>query len=166
MYSVKGVKPLNQKDFPGQYLVLINPEKIPHLIVVQGNKYFSLTNSESIVNENFKPYFSKLKRAKRKLLLFELKPSKIDLAAVFEQYKSVNTESITCLVPVKESLLKNSNAKFVFELIPELYEANLINSALQLNLEDELTSLGEFNLNTYSLEDIFNYIKHLNSKHD
>ncbi|MCH2234749.1 MAG: hypothetical protein MK078_10920 [Crocinitomicaceae bacterium] len=166
MYKVQEVKTLLDNEFSGQYLVLINPEKIPHLIVVKNNKYFSLTNKESIINEDFGPYLEKLKRAKRKILFIKLNDSEANLEETFRKYSSVNTDSITCLLPVKESLLKNSDAKFVFELIPELYANNLVDSVYQLNMERDLTELGDFNLNTYSLQDIFNYINHLNKRND
>ncbi|MCG8575902.1 MAG: hypothetical protein MI810_13525 [Flavobacteriales bacterium] len=165
MSKLFSVKPLNEIEADKSYLVLISPEQIPHLILVHKGRYFSLTYKESILGGDFTTYFDFLKRAGKKMLFIELKNSwQGDLEDAFNAYDSVNTYSVTCLHPVRDFLLPFSEAEFVFELVPELYSANLVENVFHLNLQNQLDELGDFKMNTYSKEAIYSYIQNLKEK--
>ena len=144
------------------YLVLINPDKIPHLVLVDQNKYFALTYKESIIGKDFEVYFESLKRAKKKVLFVELNLSLKVAREVFQKYDVAGENS--CFVPIKEVLLPTSQASFIFQLIPELYEQNLISKAHHLNLQPDLDDLGDFKMTTYSKDDIYSYIQSLKER--
>lgn len=165
MAKVKDVKQLAELNDSATYLLLISPEKIPHLAVICHGKYFSLTHKKVVMNEPFEPYFRYLKKSGRKMLFIELNLDLIDFEAYFSRYTRAGLEADTCLVPIKESVLPFSKAQFVFELIPDLYNADKIKNAFHLNLAADLTDLGDFNLSIYPKEAIFSYIESLNQKY-
>lgn len=165
MPKVKAVQSYSELQPNKCYLVLISPGKMPHIALINKGAYYSLTYKKCIAGEHFASYLSFFKRTKRALLFLELSHLVQDPALIFKRYKCVDTEKITCLTPIKETVLKESKANFVFELIPELYEANRIVGAFQLNMDELLDDLGDFNLVEYSKSAIFDYIKTLNQKY-
>ena len=163
------IKPETLADFSfsGTYLILINPERIPHLILVNNHRYFSLTNKKSIINEDFEPYLKLLLQQNRKLLIVALKKIEFEkIIEAFKRYKKVNNKTITCLFPLRDIYQSQLNLEtnFIFELIPQLAEKNLILNFSHLNLATELNEFGEFKLTTYNQQDIFNYIQELNER--
>lgn len=165
MPKVQSVQPFTHLDSKKCYLLLISPEKMPHLALVNRKGYYSLTHKKSIVGDYFDPYLAFFKRTKRRLLFLELVDIEESPASVFGEYTKVDTSKTTCLTPVKKVVLSKSEADFVYELIPELYKENRIANAYQLNMDDLLDELGDFNLVEYPKSAIFDYIKSLNEKH-
>lgn len=166
MFKIKP-EPLANYSFSGTYLILINPERIPHLILVHNHHYFSLTNKKSIVNEDFEPYLKLLLQQNRKLLIVALKKIESEkIIETFKKYKKVNSKNITCLYPLRDIYQNDlkSPVNFVFELLPQLVEKDLVLHFSQLNLTSELNEFGEFTLTTYNQQDIFNYIQELNQR--
>jgi hypothetical protein len=164
---VKIVKPLKFTGFNNEdaYLLLISPHEIPHLVLLNKGKYFSLTYKKSVIAENFDAYLEFLKKNKKKIIFFQLRAIKPDIEKAFQEFKSVNTTAVTCLIPIRNHLLPASKAKYVFELVPELYQNKEIKAAYQLNMEDVLDENGDFELNEYTVDDIFSYIKKLKDRH-
>ena len=72
MAEVKNIAKFDRIDSKSTYLVLISPEKIPHLIIVQQNKYYSLTYKKSVIAEDFDSYLKFLKKSGKKVLLLEI----------------------------------------------------------------------------------------------
>ncbi len=165
MASIKQIQQLKQIDSSKTYLVLISPETIPHLIIIYKGLYYSLTYKKAVLGEPFEAYFNFLKRTKRKLIFLELAISESDPKFIFNKFSKVDTDKITCLAPITEYTIPESKAEFVFELIPELYDADKINAAFHLNLEKKLSRYNEFDLVEYTKEAIFSYIQTLNDKH-
>lgn len=165
MPKVIGLKKLDVINPSSTYLLLISPETIPHLALVHKGAYFSLTHKKSIIGEEFQPYFNFLNRAKRKMIFIEIQNVVNDPLGAFRAYSKANKEEITCLFPVKDCLLPESKAEFIYELIPDLYLAGKVADAFHVSLEDDLTDLGDFNLSIYPKEAIFSYIESLNQKY-
>lgn len=165
MASVEQLHVFNGAEPGKTYLLLISPEKIPHLVLVSDQKYYSLTHKKSVIGEPFETYFRFLKRSGRKMIFLELDKMDKDPKTVFSAFNQANTFSVTCLNPVKECLSPQSEAQFVYELVPELYALNLIKKAYQLNMDFELDKNGDFELVEYSREAIFSYIQELNEKY-
>jgi len=160
----------NVIPFPGAeknktYLLLISPESIPHLCLIHGGLYYSLTYKECENARDFATYLHFLVRAKRKLLFVEVDQAAQNPWAVFKKYEKLAGSGLTCLQPVKESLLENSKAEFVFELVQELQKANRIKQVYHMNMEPDFKDQDFFNLREYSKESIFTYIQALNEKH-
>lgn len=148
------------------YLVLINPERIPHLVLVHQSFYYTLTYNDCIRKEPFGPYLEKLKRAGKKILMLQITHLVADPDEVFQNYQKAKDGEITCLEPIKRTLLPEINVEFVFELIPHLYENEMIVKSLGFNLENLLTNGNEFELNQYTKASIYAYISALNRNYD
>lgn len=165
MPKIIGLQKLDVFNPSSTYLLLISPEKIPHLALVYKGDYYSLTHKKAIVGEAFQPYFNFLKRANRKMVFIEIMDAINDPQTVFKSYSKADRDKTTCLFPIKDCLLPESKADFVYELIPYLYLAGKIKSAFHVNLQDNLTDLGDFNLSVYPKNAIFSYIESLNEKY-
>ncbi|MFT5823582.1 MAG: hypothetical protein ACI8ZM_004844 [Crocinitomix sp.] len=165
MPKVINLQKLDEVKPSSIYLVLISPEAIPHLALVHKGKYFSLTHKKSIIGELFQPYYNFLNRSNRKMIFIEIKGDIVDPAVMFAEYSKANMDAITCLLPIKDCLLPESKAEFVYELIPDLYLGGKISGAFHINLEEDLTDLGDFNLSVYPKKAIFSYIESLNEKY-
>lgn len=161
MAEVRHIRPLHQFDQRATYLLLIQPQKIPHLVYIQEGKYYALTYKERLIGRDFRPYLHRLLRLGKALLFLELTVRSTRLAAVFEQYSTVDTAAISCFVPIKQIVLPQSTAQMVFELVPELYENKLIRNSWHVNLSPHLNEDGHFALSTYSREALFSYIASL-----
>ena len=165
MTTIKNLKPLTGVDASATYLILISPENIPHLAIVHKGLYYSWTHKKVIISEPFKPYFNFLKRANRKMIFIALKDLNLNLESNFLRYKEIKDKTITCLLPIKDSLLPKSKADFIFELIPELYASNLIKESFYVNMKEDLNEFGDFLLSKYSKQAIYSYIESLNEKY-
>ncbi len=150
-------------DVRKSYLLLINPDQIPHLVLVIQNKYFALTYKESVLQRDFSLYFDSLKRAGKKLIFLELAKIEKNPKDVFEKYSEAG--KVSCFQPIKEILIPESPSNFIFELVPELYKQGLIKKSYHLNLGAYLDDLGDFKMSIYSKAAIYSYIESLKEKH-
>ncbi|MEX1001872.1 MAG: hypothetical protein WDZ35_07145 [Crocinitomicaceae bacterium] len=165
-------KLLNVNQFTGYqkettYLVLINPERIPHLVFLQNGRFYSLTYLGTDLNRDFLPYFKRLQKGKNKMIFIALRHEASEqlTSDIFKRYKSAGDNQFTCFSPVKDILLPNSRAEMIFELIPDLYENQKIVSVSQIGLDESVDKQGDFELSEYNKEDIFSYIQALKTKH-
>jgi len=165
MTRIKNVIDWNGIQSNSTYLLLISPEKIPHLALVSKGGYFSLTHKKSIISEPFEPYLAFLERSLKRMLFVELTINPEELEDIFKQYQQVNTENITCLFPIRQAILPESKAEFVYDLIPELEENGLVKAIYHINMRDLLSENRDFELSAYSKTAIFAYIESLNHKY-
>ncbi|MCB9222827.1 MAG: hypothetical protein R2780_10850 [Crocinitomicaceae bacterium] len=149
----------------GSFLVLVSPEKIPHLIYLQDERYYSLTYKGVELAFSFLPYLERLLRTNKKMIFLELNTKGNEPFNVFSQFEEAGYESTTCLDPIKSILLPESKARMVFEFIPELYENGMIKSAFHIGLDDLVDADNDFELNEYSREEVINYIDLLKGKY-
>lgn len=160
----------NVIPFPGAeknktYLLLISPESIPHLCIIHGGLYYSLTYKECESARDFASYLPFLVRAKRKLLFVEIDRIAENPWTIFRKYEKLAGTGFTCLQPVKETIFEKSQAEFVFELIQELQQQNRIKQVYHMNMEPDFKDQDYFSLREYSKDAIFTYIQALNEKH-
>jgi hypothetical protein len=160
----------NVLPFPGAernkaYLLLISPESIPHLCLIHGGLYYSLTYKECENAKDFATHLQFLVRAKRKMLFLELDQLAENPWNVFKKYEKLAGSGLTCLHPVKETIAPLSKAEFVFELVQDLQAANRITQVYHMNMEPDFRDQDYFTLREYSKEAIFAYIQALNEKH-
>ena len=120
---------------------------------------------KAFIEQDVRPYFDFLNRSGRVLLWVEIDQVKHDPKSCFEKYACVDTEQVTCLVPLIDCVAPKSEAQFIYELIPELSEKGRINEIFQLNGDHLLDSKGNFSLREYSKSDIFDHVQELKSKH-
>ena len=164
MSEVIDLKPFEGLEIDGTYILLVHPQTIPHLMFIHHENYFSLTHKDVEVNLPIKPLMKKLTRLNKRMVFIKIKKMDIDPIRIFSKYEKVDDQLITCLYPIKELLLPDSKAEMIFELIPELYENGLVESASQYNLTEYLDSTGNFTLNEYKKQAIFSYIEQLNKQ--
>lgn len=86
MTKIKGIRPI-QDSLTGDYLVLISPESIPHLLLVIKDTYYSLTHKKSVIGGPFQPYLKSLQRKKHQLLFFQLNADLTEIDLVFKNIK-------------------------------------------------------------------------------
>lgn len=164
MPELKNVRRLTALDSDHTFLVLISPEKIPHLVIVHANRYYSLTYRSSVIGGDFDAYLEFLRRARKKLLFVDLGVMSEDPSPFFSVYESADETSITCLQPVRDYLAPKSMAQFVYELLPELDMLGKVLGYYQLNLDNELDDSGNFEMTIYSRKLIYSYIQQLNER--
>ncbi|UKN01848.1 hypothetical protein K6119_19175 [Paracrocinitomix mangrovi] len=164
MTKIRNIKSVLPEFTSGTYLVLVNPENIPHLVLLHQGKYYSLTYEGVEVGKDFGPYFEKLKRLNKKILFVTIDGLKKDPENVFSKYLFASKEEASCLSPIKELLLEDSNANLIFELMPELYAQKMIGDTFQIGMHD-LIEDGQFNMSKYSKTDVDNYIQSLRNKY-
>ena len=164
MAEVVDLRLFQELDITKNYLVLIHPQTIPHLGLIVRGSYYSLTYKEAEIALNAVEFLKKLDRAKKKIILLEIKKDLKEAESVFGRFRSVDTSKTSCFMPVKSILMPSSDSEMIHELIPELYEAQLIGDSFQLNLENLLNKSGNFELRKYSKEMIFSYIQALKNR--
>jgi hypothetical protein len=165
MTKIKSIKE-GLVDFEsGSYLVLINPERIPHLVFLKDGRYYSLTYKGVELAFSFAPYIERLVRTKKKIIFLELTITADEPFKVFNEYIEAGHQNTTCFYPIKQLVLSDSKAEMIYQLIPDLYENNLIKSASHLGLNDLLDEDDSFVLNEYSKQDIIDYIQALKNRY-
>ncbi|MBL7900144.1 MAG: hypothetical protein JNJ99_16535 [Crocinitomicaceae bacterium] len=160
----------NVIPFPGaeknkSYLILISPESIPHLGLIHAGLYYSLTYKECENAKDFGIYLATLVKAKRKLLFIELDGLEQNPWNVFPKFEKLAGTELTCLQPVKECIMPNSKAEYVFELVRDLQNSGRVKQVYQMNMDADFKDQDHFNLREYTRDSIYTYIKALNEKH-
>ena len=149
----------------GTYLVLVEPQNIPHLVFLQDGRYYSLTYKGTELGFSFPPYLEKLIRLQKKIIFLEVEHSEQSAFQVFSDYVAAGENDQTCFYPIKQLLLPNSQANMIFELVPELYANGLIKEALHQGMSENLDESGDYQMSTYSKADILDHIANLKEKY-
>jgi hypothetical protein len=149
----------------GCYLILINPENIPHLVYLQDGRYYSLTYKGVELGFSFSPYLERLIRLKKKIVFIEVQRNSVSPFQLFSDYIAAGNENSTCFYPIKDILLPESKSEMIYELIPELYMNGLIKGATHFGMKEDLNEAGNFEMNEYSKEDILAHIADLKSNY-
>jgi hypothetical protein len=157
----------------GIYLVVIYASRIPpHIGMIAGKKYHSLTIKGHEINLSPAVLLKNIKIRKTPSLFIRIRPhstfSSDYLSELFisnvQQFSKVESKGPTCLSPVKLFFeeaydLPLTQVNYLFELVPELFNKNLIEAAFSLNLEP-----GRFVLPVYSMDKIYEEINKANKE--
>lgn len=149
----------------GSYLLLIEPQNIPHLVFLQDGRYYSLTYKGVELGFSFPPYLEKLVRLKKKIIFLQVERSVESPFLVFSDYATAGDHDQTCFYPIKQLLLPESRAEMIFQLIPELYAAGKIKDAMHFGLTSLLENNTDFNLPVYTKADVLRHIANLKEKY-
>lgn len=149
----------------GSYLLLIEPEQIPHLVFLQDGRYYSLTYKGVELGFSFPSYLEKLIRMKKQMIFLEVERADQSPFRVFSDYVAAGDNEQTCFFPIKKLLLPDSKSELIFQLIPELYAHGLIKNALHFGLSESLDDNGDFELSEYSKEDVLLHIANLKERY-
>ena len=149
----------------GSYLLLIEPQHIPHLVYLQDGRYYSLTYKGVELGFSFSPFLEKLIRLQKKMIFLEIERPTESAFQVFSDYVTAGEASQTCFFPIKQLLLPESKASLIYELIPELYANGQIKNASHFGLSAQLDENGDFEMSRYSKEDVLRHIANLKEKY-
>ncbi|MBL4624508.1 MAG: hypothetical protein JKY42_05150 [Flavobacteriales bacterium] len=158
-YIIKNIKPLNTID-NGLYLVILHANDTPpHLGLIYNRQYFSLTVKGQALDD-IEVLNKLIQRKQIKTLFFRLSDRENELSTIMEAFveKERVKGNITCLLPIKTALSHLysetiASAKFIFEVLPELYGTNDIEAVFHVNMENEVEN-GSFAFSKYSMRDI------------
>ncbi|MEX1188065.1 MAG: hypothetical protein WED33_02335 [Bacteroidia bacterium] len=149
-----------KRDNLAFYLLLINVNQVaPHLALVLGNNYFSLSVKGISNAVSFDSKLESMKRKKLPLVLFKLQKNVPEdglfriITYHFSKLSPLKGDGITCLHPIKASLEEiykfESGAEVVADLLLELEKLSIIDSVESINLKEDI-----FTLKPYQLEDV------------
>lgn len=150
------------------YLLILNALRTPpHLAFICNGLFYSL----SVFGTDYKiPYETILKTIEIKhtpTLFFELnvpENTEVIIEKTFSNLQSIEVEK-SCFAPIKKVISHifnlNTEANYIFELLPYLFENKHINSIFSKNLILENNTFG---LKKYSFEDINMAIKELRNR--
>ncbi len=152
------------------YLVLQNVNRIPpHIGLVVNNHYYSTAVSGIKTKMNLETVLKNIQQKNIECLFIELENITVEdesVIGVFENYGLLDKPEKSCLFPVisvlKKAFQYDFRSEFVFDLIPELQQQNLIKSYHSLHLSTVFPH--SFRLNRYSRTEINFCIDQLNQK--
>ena len=166
---LKDIVPCRKADLmSGFHLILFHVNRVPpHLGIVYRQKYYSLTASECQIGIDFDPIWRLIRSKKIETIVIKIDsaPSQEFISAAYQSYEVAKPNQYTCLSPIKDYFneyhhISPEGIQFVFDLIPKLYESNLIDEVRQINLTSESNQFS-FELLTYTMSEIYSRIQEL-----
>tara|TARA_B100000809_G_scaffold265523_1_gene324621 strand:- start:5282 stop:5821 length:540 start_codon:yes stop_codon:yes gene_type:complete len=156
----------------GTFLFIYRASRIPpHIGIITNGLLYDITSVGPNIDLAVSDFYKTAVKRKTEVLFVELnlpeaETNKIISEKVNKHWKVTATTS--CLAPVKEFLfemckIELEKATFLFDLLPVLDEANLIDGVFELNLQKKIKS-NVFELNKYTQQDIQNCIVALGRK--
>jgi hypothetical protein len=156
----------------GAYIILLYANGIPpHLSFMYEGLVYSLSVSGPKAGVKFEELQRLIGKKNIECLYFKLKNPEFGgnskaihklLKTVTTRYKTVDTSIATCLYPIRDFSIKAygvevTNVRFIFDLLPILYEHELVLGCYQQNM-GRMIYCGEFTLRNYDMSDIENCI--------
>ena len=157
----------------GLFIFIFRATKIPpHLGVIVNGKLYDITSVGPNIDLPIADFYKTAIKRNTEVVFFELiNQTTTDLNQLItekvSEYWKV-TSNTSCLNPIKDFVsevynIDVSKARFIFELLPILFEKELIKSTSQLNLSNKINK-NTFELTKYSEKDIENCIAALHRK--
>ena len=166
---LKDIVPCRKADLmSGFHLILFHVNRVPpHLGIVCKQKYYSLTASECQIGIDFDPIWRLIRSKKIETIVIKIDSASSQefISAAYQSYEVAKPNQYTCLSPIKDYFneyhhISPEGIQFVFDLIPKLYESNLIDEVRQINLTSESNEFS-FELLTYTMSEINSRIQEL-----
>jgi hypothetical protein len=156
----------------GTFLFIYRATRIPpHIGIITNGLLYDITSVGPNIDLAVSNFYKTAVKRKTEVLFVELnlpeaETNKIISEKVNKHWKV--TVSTSCLAPVKEFLFEVckidfEKATFLFDLLPVLETANLIDGVFELNLQKKIKN-NVFELNKYTQQDIQNCILALSRK--
>lgn len=157
----------------GLFIFIFRATRVPpHIGVIANGKLYDITSVGPNIDLPITDFYKTVLNRKTEIVFIELSsPGDIDLNQLItekvREYWKV-TSGTSCLNPIKDFIHEGydvdvSEARFIFELLPLLFEEDLIRSTSQLNLSNRIKN-NTFELTKYSEKDIENCIAALQRK--
>jgi hypothetical protein len=133
-------------------------------------RFYSLTATESQIGINIDPIWRTInsKAIETLFVKIESTPEKEVLDSIYSSYKNAVAHQFTCLRPIKDFFqiyhgMRLDNVQFIFDLIPVLRSANMIEKTYHLNLNLPVSE-NFFELLQYDMVDIYQRIEELQNE--
>ena len=163
-----------EKLLSGTFIVIFRATKIPpHISLITEGKLFDITTVGPNRDLDALDIFKTLQKRKEEVIFVELENGieGVNKSAVITEkvnnYWKVD-EEVSCLFPIKDFLeeayqieVKKSN--FIFELLPLLFDLEMIKSVSQVNLDKKIINQC-FEMRKYNKHDVENCINALRRK--
>lgn len=158
----------------GTFIAIFRATRIPpHLSIVTGGKLYDITTVGPNKNLDINDVYKTILKRKEGVIFIELEKGieGINKTEIIKEkvkkYWKVDNE-ISCLHPIKDFLadayqINVKQANFIFELLPLLYNAEMIKAVSQLHLDHKMDD-NQFKLTKYTKEDVANCINALKRK--
>ena len=157
----------------GVFIFIYRASKIPpHIGVIVNGYLYDITSVGPNIDVSVVDFYKTAVKRKTEVLFVELKPSKIKalnkiITEKVSYHYKVSLET-SCLTPIKEFIEKAydievSQTSFIFELLPLLFQNNLIANVWELNLTEKIKN-KVFKMTQYSKEDVENCVAALHRK--
>lgn len=154
------------------YLVVLYATRIPpHLAVAVNGKLFTLTIKGATVDGELSALLKLIRRRNIDTIFIKLSvPPVFTLHQLHNEirkytlaYPRVDVGIATCLSPIKDFCAgvyeaQMQHVNYLFDLLPKLYERNVISSCSHLNL-DRFLIADSFYLSKYNMNDIYEGIR-------
>ena len=155
----------------GVYLVIFHVNRVPpHIGMFACGRYYSLTATESQVGVNIDSIWRTITSKEIETLFVQINssPSKEVLDSIYSSYKNASAHQFTCLRPIKDFFhihhgMSMDNVQFIFNLIPALRSASLIEKTYHLNLKFPSYE-NFFELLQYDMVDVYQRIEELQNE--
>lgn len=156
----------------GTFLFVYRATRIPpHIGVITNGLLYDITSVGPNVDVLVSDFYKTAVKRNTEILFVELNLPKADTNSIISEKVNKHwkvTAETSCLDPVKEFLhevceIDLEKATFLFDLLPVLEEANLIEAVYELNLQKKIKN-NVFELITYTQKDIENCLAALNRK--
>jgi len=157
----------------GLYIFVYRASKTPpHIGMIVNGKLYDINSVGPNIDLSVDDFYTTIINRKTEVIFIELAfNNRVDLNQLITQkvnkYWKVSSNT-SCLTPIKDFInevynIEVNKSKFIFELLPLLYDKNLVKGVSQLNLSDKISS-GVFKLIKYTEKDIEKCIEALNRK--
>lgn len=158
----------------GTFIGIFRATRIPpHLSVITDGKLYDITTVGPNKGVDITDVYNTIIKRKEGVIFIELEKGieGVNQAEIIKEkvinYWKVDNE-ISCLHPIKDFLteafqIEVRNANFIFELLPLLYDFEMIKEVSQVNLAHKVVS-EQFKITKYSKKDVENCINALKRK--
>ena len=172
-YKISSIFPASEALLMNDvYLIILHATRIPpHLALSIQGKLFSLSVKGPSVDGELSQLLRLIRQRSIESIFiklsvpqfFTIEELKKEIKKYTLSYPCVDVGIATCLNPIKDFCssvyeTETKNVNFVFDLLPQLYQLNIITSCYHLNLEKYLDHNSVY-LRKYSMHDIHEGIR-------
>ena len=172
-YKIPNIFPANEGLLLNDvYLIILNAMDVPpHLALSINGKLFSLSVKGPSVNGNLEHLLKLIRQRFIETIFIKLSvPAIFSIQQLRDEvkkhmlaYPRVDVGIATCLDPIKNFCstvyeAETTHVNFVFDLLPQLYQLQIISSCYHLNLDKYLKE-NSFYLQKYTMYDIYEGIR-------
>jgi hypothetical protein len=175
VYPIKITSEISEeKLLNGTYIFIFRASKIPpHIGIITGGQLFDITTVGPNKGVDVLAFYRTALKRKSEVVFVELFTSNSTLNQTEVITEKVNhywkvSDDVSCLNPVKDFIETSFNvdvqsSNFIFELLPILYDLELIKNVSQINLDKKISN-NIFDIIKYTKLDIENCINALKRK--